>query len=84
METIRTTAQVENGHVTVDVPAHWRNQEVEVEIVAKTQGDSKTGNGAHVMAIAEAIVAKGGVTWPMNVMEWQRVERQDRPLPERE
>jgi len=84
METIRTKAHVENGHVKVDVPAHWRNQEVEVVLVARDQGDSKVGNGAHIMAIAEAIVTKGGASWPMDVMEWQRLGRQDRTLPGRE
>jgi len=98
METIRTRTHVENGHITVDVPAHWNNKDVEVVLVAHdlrdlpvapASGDAdcidaKIGNGAHIMAIAEAIIAAGGVKWPMDVMEWQRAERQDRPLPGRE
>ena len=108
METIRTRTHVENGHITVDVPAHWNNKDVEVVLVAhdlpvvpvsddssavsltrdlsvvSTSADcedAKIGNGAHIMAIAQSIIAAGGVTWPMDVMEWQRAERQDRPLP---
>ena len=96
METIRTRTHAENGHITVDVPAHWNNQDVEVVLVADLSDDSpvapsngartdaKIGNGAHIMAIAQAIVDTGGVKWPMDVMEWQRAERQDRPLPGRE
>ena len=102
METIRTRTHVENGRITVDVPAHWNNQDVEVVLVAhdlpvvpasddspvaSSNGectDAKMGNGAHIMAIAQAIVDTGGVKWPMDVMEWQRAERQDRPLPGRE
>jgi hypothetical protein len=94
METIRTRTHVENGHITVDVPARWNNKDVDVVLVADESpavpagvdenADAKMGNGAHLMAIAEAIVAKGGVVWPTDVMEWQRAERQDRPLPGRE
>ena len=102
METIRTRTHVENGHITVDVPAHRNNKDVEVVLVAhdlpvvpvsddapvvSTRADcedAKIGNGAHIMAIAKAIIEAGGVTWPMDVMEWQRAERQDRPLPGRE
>jgi hypothetical protein len=84
METIRTRAHVENGHVTVDVPAHWRDKDVDVVLVVQDCEDSKTSNGTHVMAIAEAIVAKGGVEWPVDVIDWQRNERADRALPGRE
>ena len=97
METIRTRTHVENGHITVDVPAHWNNKDIDVVLVAgessilQTSGagleenvDAKMGNGAHLMAIAEAIVAQGGVSWPMDPMQWQRAERQDRLLPGRE
>ena len=93
METIRTRTHVENGHITVDVPAHWNNKDIDVVLVAdeslilQTGGpgldknvNAKIGNGAHLMAIAEAIVAQGGVTWPMDAMQWQRAERQDRPI----
>lgn len=92
METIRTRTHAENGHITVDVPAHWNDKDIDVVLVANDlpisasgdKLDAKLGNGAHIMAIAEAIIAKGGVTWPMDVMEWQHSERQDRPLPGRE
>ena len=84
METIRTRTHVENGHITVDVPAHWHDKDIDVVLVALERENPKIGDGAHIMAIAEAIVAKGGFTWPMDVMEWQRAERQDRPLPGRE
>jgi hypothetical protein len=84
METIRTTAHVENGHVTIDVPAHWHDKDVDVVLVARERADSRIGDGANVMAHVKSIFAQGGVTWPMDVMEWQRAERQDRPLPGRE
>jgi hypothetical protein len=84
METIRKTAQVENGHITVDVPAHWRDREVDVVLVARDPADSRLGEGAFVMEHVKSILAQGGVRWPMDVMEWQRQERQDRALPGRE
>ena len=73
------------------VPAHWNNKDVDVVLVADESSflqtgvpgleknvDAKIGNGAYLMAIAEAIVAQGGVNWPTDVMEWQRVLRQER------
>ena len=93
METIRTRSHVENRHIKVGVPAHWNNKDIDVVLVAdeslilQTGGhglekneNAKIGNGAHLMAIAEDIVAQGGVTWPMDAMQWQRAERQDRPI----
>ena len=68
------------------VPAHWNNKDVDVVLVADESSflqtgvpgleknvDAKIGNGAYLMAIAEAIVAQGGVNWSTDVMEWQRV-----------
>lgn len=83
METIRTRKHVENGHVTVDVPAHWRDKDVDVVLQVRELADPKIGNSAYVMELVKAILANGGVQWPMDVMEWQRAERQDRPLPGR-
>ena len=93
METIRTRSHVENRHIKVGVPAHWNNKDIDVVLVAdeslilQTGGpgldknvNAKIGNGAHLMAIAEAIVAQGGVSWRTDDMRWQRVERQKRPI----
>ena len=84
METIRTRTHAENGHITVDVPAHWNNKDVEVVLVAHDAVDPAIGDGKQVMAHVKSILAQGGVVWPMDVMEWQRAERQDRPMPGRE
>ena len=84
METIRTRTHVENGHVTVDVPAHWNDKDIEVVLVAHDAVDPMIGEGSYVMAHVKFILAQGGCVWPVDVMEWQRAERQDRPMPGRE
>jgi hypothetical protein len=81
METIRIRKHVENGHVTVDVPAHWKDRDVEVVLTAQDATDPKIGDGTYVMEHVKKILAQGGVTWPADVMAWQRAERQDRTLP---
>jgi len=83
METIRTRKSVENGHVTVDVPPHWHDREVDVVLVAQDAKDDFNGNGVNVMALVAQLVASGGVSWPVDALEWQRQERQERALPNR-
>ena len=83
METIRTRKSVENGHITVDVPAHWRDLEVEVVLTAPDVQTDSIGSGSHVIALVSQLVADGGVTWPQDALTWQRLERQERTLPNR-
>lgn len=81
METIKTRTHFDNGQITVNVPSHWQDKDVEVVLVVQDFETPKANSSAQLMAHIRSIHAQGGVVWPMDVVEWQKAERMDRPLP---
>lgn len=61
------------------------NESVQVYITIVASPLRQTSNGAAMAAALEAIAKAGGPTgFPEDVVEWQREERKDRPLPGRD
>jgi hypothetical protein len=56
------------------------NWNVVVVLTAQDVTNPKIGDGAYVMENVKKILAQGGVTGLLEVMAWQRAERQDQTL----